>query len=150
MTATVNNVTRTEDTTGDEIAAFEKDDLSRVQAFAPDPEVCGESLDRKASDGTAVTNLPIKASAGRLFQADVVVLDTVTDPRWLMVLDQTAAPSGGETPIWRARLGGGFASIDFGLYGILCATGIVLTLSSTPGTVTLPGSGEGYFQAGYL
>jgi hypothetical protein len=150
MSATVSNVTRATEGSGDEIAAFEADDGSRVQAFAPNLEVSGELLARFVSDATAVSLASVKVTEGRLFQADVLLTTPFPTDRWLMVFNKATAPVNTDPPIWRARVGNGFASIDVGELGLFCALGIQLAVSTTLDTLTLPGAAGAYFQAGYV
>lgn len=152
MAGTVNNVTRTQDASGDAIAAFEKDDGGRAQAMVLDPEVHGEALDNAITAGASPADqLVVKASPGRLFQAEVVLISTPAGTRWLMAFNAAAAVINGAEPVWRSpQIASNFASIDRGVWGLLCDTGIVLALSSTPGTLTLPADNLGLFQAAYL
>lgn len=121
----------------------------RVQSMALDPLVMAVNMGRTVTAGTAATSLVVHNAACALYHADVVLDDTVSDPRWLFVHNLTTAPTNGAVPVWRARVGGGFASIDFGAHGLYLLTGCTLALSTTPGTLTLPGSNEGYFQGGF-
>lgn len=122
-----------------------------VQGVANDPDIGGRLLSWAATPGAAaVEAVSISTTAGAAFKVDVVLLEAVTEARWLMVFDLATVPGAGADPILRARIGGGFASIDLGLYGREVTAGIGVAISTAPGLLALPGSGEGYFQVGYI
>jgi len=154
MPASPTTVNRTDDpTSGDDFKVYEDTNTPArlVQAVANDPEVSGMVLSWAQTAGAAaVTAASISTTAGAAFKVDVVVLESVTAARWLMVFDLGAAPTGGEDPILRARISGGFASIDLGLYGREVTAGVAVAISTAPGLLALPGSGEGFFQVGYV
>lgn len=73
--------------------------------------------------------------------------------RVLMVFDSAVPLVGGEVPVWRQTILDGGAGVfnsvdyDFGNFGgIVFTAGIVLALSTTLPTLTLPGAAEGFFQ----
>lgn len=153
MAATETTVTRTDDASGDPIGLFEKDSGTLVQSMALDGEVMGELLSWAHTAGAAENTHEAKGAAGRLFRADVIAPGSGA-VRYLMVFDKGSAPVNGDEPVLRAMLpstaGEETASLALGLYGRVFTSGIQLALSTTPATLTLPGSAEGYFQASYL
>lgn len=154
MPANPVTVNRTDDpSSGDDFKVYEDTNTPArlVQAVANDPDVGGRLLSWHTTPGAAaVEAVSVKATGGVVFKVDVVLLDSVVASRWLMVFDLAAAPGAGADPILRARIGGGLASIDLGLYGRETTNGIGVAISTTPGLLSLPGSGEGFFQVGYL
>jgi hypothetical protein len=84
--------------------------------------------------GTA--GIVIKASAGRLYRLDVV--NNGATPYFLQVFDKAIAPVNGDTPIWRRRLpASGELSLSLEEFGLFCAAGISIAISSTANTLTL-------------
>lgn len=151
MPATEATVNRVDDpSTGDDFATYQKGSGALTQGVNQDPEVGGTLLSWDSTGASAETNRVPSASPGSLFKCDVMIDTSITDPRWLMVFDKATAAVNTDVPILRARVSGGFASIDLGLYGIECASGIAVAVSTTIGTLTLPGAGEAYFQVGYV
>lgn len=153
MPANPTDVIRTNDPTGgDQFKVY--DDTStaplKVQAVANDPDVMGRVLSWYSSAASAEETASVSGNPGAVFKADVVLDSSVTADRWLMVFDVVGAPPVGATPILRARVSGGFASIELGIYGREVAAGVSVALSTTPGTLTLPGAGEGYFQVAFI
>jgi len=156
MSAPKSSVTRTVDTTGDEIKSFQ-DGLTvpgarEVQGMALDPEIQGCLLTNGVTNGTAVDQETVTATAGALlFRADAILTDPApSGDRWLMVFDKAGAAINTDLPILRSpKLVGGFASIDLGVYGIQATLGLVVALSTTPDALTLSTVGDGFFQYAY-
>ena len=149
MPGTPNSVVRTNDSSGDNFKVWDTPEF-KVQAVASDPTVTGSVLSWVQTAGAAQNQLQVKASAGAVFSAEVVVSAAVVDPRWLMVFDTNAAVVLGAVPVLRKRLVGGEASIPLAAYGRNMTTGIYVAISSTVNTLTLPGGAEGYFQVSYI
>lgn len=151
MPATPTTVTRTDDPSGDDFATYDKDAGAKVQAVALDAEVQGEILSWDVSSASAETNRVSKASEGRVFSAAAVLDPSVLSDRYLMVFNKATAPANNDVPILRALLpAGGQASIDLGVYGLAVPDGIAVAVSTTANLLTLPGSGEAYFQVSYV
>lgn len=150
MSATPSTVTRTDDPVGDTFATFDKDDGSKAQSVVIDPEVQGETVLWAQTGNAAAEQASIKAAPGRFFSAAVVLDPTVVSDRYLMVFNKASAPVNNDVPVLRALVpAGGAASIDLGIYGRDMLTGIAVAISTTPEDLTLPGSGEGFFQVSY-
>lgn len=151
MPATPAEVTRTDDTAGDAFEVFENDAGRAVQSVALSPEVQGELLSHAASAGAAENTFVLKATPGRVFSGAVLLDPTVAAARYLMVFNLAAAPTAGAVPLLRFYVpAAGQGGFDLGLYGLQCDTGIALAVSTTPDTLTLPGSSEGFFQGSYV
>lgn len=149
MAGSPNNVTRGIDAFGDEIAAFQAADGARVQAVVIHPGVAGQLLDRSVTAGDAPEEQrAVAASPRRVFHVDVLLATPFPEDRWLMVFNAAAAVEDGANPVWRARIEGGWASMDFGVFGLSCPAGVQVAISTTPGLLTLPGAAEGFFQVG--
>lgn len=116
------------------------------------------------------TNLTFHAAAGdnqtlvrqgatRLFQIRCITAPAIVTDRFLQVHNAAQANlANGATPVWEmlipaattvatqyAEAGDDFEPID----GLLLSTGLVLALSTTPGTLTFAGATDGFFQASY-
>lgn len=154
MPASPTTVNRTDDpSSGDDFKVYEDTNTPAriVQAVANDPDVSGRLLTWSVTPGgNATSSVAIKTAAGIVFKIDVIMDPTVVDDRWLMVFDQISVPKNNDDPALRARISGGFASVDLGLYGRELLTGLSVAVSSTPGLLTLPAGAEGYFQVGYV
>lgn len=149
--ATESKVNRTDDpSTGDDFATYDKASGAKTQAMNLDPEVAASQLSWVTTGNAAVSVLSVSSAAGGVFKADVIMEPSVTDNRWLMVFDSSSAPANAAVPILRARIAGGFASIDLSVYGRPVANGVAVAISTTVNQLTLPASGEGYFQVGYV
>jgi hypothetical protein len=148
--ATDSSVTRALDASGDEIKSYTDAAGNEVQGMALDAEVNGEMLSWASTAGVAAETAVAKASAGRFFSCDVVLTTPFPTDRWLMIFDKGSAPINADVPVFRARVGGGWASIDLGVYGRVLASGVAVAISTTVDTLTLPGGGEAFFQVGYL
>lgn len=84
---------------------------------------------------------------GSLFEVNVILL-TATPSRWLHIHDLAAPVAGGETPVDRIFVpGGGQGSRTYRMAGRPFATGIVLAISTTEATTTLPGGGEAFIHS---
>ena len=100
-----------------------------------------------AAFGTA--GVVLKSSKGRLYRLDAVNISGAT-PYYLMVFDKATAPINGDTPIWRRRLPtGGEASLMLEDYGLACANGIAIAISSADATLTLAASNDAHYAAHY-
>lgn len=151
MTATATSVTRELDASGDSIKGFADGAARIVQAVAFDPEVGAGVLNRFTSPGAAgVVSILVDASARFFYRAWVTTIVGAADPAWLMVFDKATAPVAGDDPIDRARVGGGFASIDLGEFGYELADGLGLALSRTIDKLTLAGANDAFFTAGWV
>ncbi len=149
MTATPTNVLRELDDAGTKIKGF-LDGAGRViQAFVIDPEAGAGLLTRFRTGGTGEVAILVATAARRVYQVDVVTAVGAADPAWLMVFDLAAAPVLSDVPILRARVGGGFASIDLGNFGHELVNGLGVALSTTPDTLTLAGANDALFQGGW-
>jgi hypothetical protein len=149
MSATATSVTRQLDASGDSIKGFLDAGNRVVQGVVIDPEVGAGVLTRFATAGTGEVAILISAAARRIYQADVITAVGAADPTWLMLFNTTIAPVATDVPIWRARVGGGFASIDVGVFGIELTSGLGVALSTTPDTLTLAGANDAFFQVGW-
>ncbi len=149
MSATATSVKREIDAAGTAIKGF-TDAASRVvQAVVIDPEGGAGLLTRYRTDGAGEVAVAVGATARRVYQVDVVADPGAAATLWLMVFDKAAAPVVTDVPILRARLGGGFASIDLGVFGHELTNGLGLGLSTTVGSLTLAGANDAFFQAGW-
>lgn len=133
---------------GDDFAVRLKTSGARTQGVHLDAEVMGDVLSWYATAGALEESANnIASGPARLFKVDAV-LDTGTGPHFLQVFD-ALTPTG--TPVLRAFIPtGGQVSLDLGVWGLECSTGITLALSSTLATYTSPASTDAVFQAGYL
>jgi hypothetical protein len=148
--STESDVIRTDDPAGGDIfATRDKASGAKTQGMHLDPEVQGDLLSSYETGGTAEkVAADIASGAGRLFRADVILLDTVTADRYLHVFDALTATG---LPVRRAFIpAGGQASLDLGVYGRVFSTGITLAISSTLVTYTAVAGNEGVFQAAYF
>jgi len=85
---------------------------------------------------------------GSLFEVNVVLLASVTASRWIHVHDASATISNGATPVDRAFIpAGGQGNRTYRMSGRPFSSGIVIALSTTEATTTLPGSGEAFFHS---
>lgn len=154
MPATPSAVNRTDHpTSGDDFKVYPDSNPTPrlVQAIVNDPDVGGRLLSWATTPGAAATKfLVASTAAGAIFKVDVIMDPTVVGDRYLLVIDKATAPVNTDDPIIRARISGGFASIDLGLYGHEVTSGVSVAISTTPGLLTLPGANEGYFQVGYV
>lgn len=142
-------VNRTDDpSAGQDFDVRVKDSTgARTQGMHLDPEVMGDILTAGATGTTAAIQESAKASEGRLFRAEVILIAAgAAGDRWLLVVDKATAAANTDPPKIRGpKLAGDFASIDLGAYGVKFDDGIQIVLSSTPNEVTLAPA-EGFFQ----
>ena len=97
-----------------------------------------------AKVGTA--GILLKAGEGRLYRLDVV--NTAETPYYVMVFDKATAPVNGDTPIWRRLLPeSGELVLDLETFGLGCALGIGIAISSTDATLTLAEAADVHFAA---
>lgn len=113
--------------------------------------VAQHALSTYSTVTTAENTKVVKASAGRLYAVRVLIAASAGADRWLLVLNQTTAPTGGETAIlWRAVLPTGSLEVSEEIpTGLFCSTGIALAWSTTPLSYTAPAGAEGIFHVGY-
>jgi hypothetical protein len=150
MVATASSVTRDIDDSGDEIKSFADASAREVQGMALDPEIQGDLLTWFTTDASAVDSKLIVAGTPKLFKVDVILDATVVADRWLMIVDKATAAVNNDLPVLRARVAGGFASIDLGVWGLPLALGLAVCVSTTPADVQLPGgAGDGFYQGAY-
>jgi len=144
---TDSTVKRLDDVSGDSFATRDKESGAKAQGMYLDPEIQGDLLTSGATNATELAQESVKAVAGRIFRADVVLIAAGSaGDRWLMLVDKAAAAIDGDLPLKRSpKLVGDFASMDFGVYGVLCSRGIQLVLSTSPSDVRLAPA-EGLFQ----
>lgn len=98
--------------------------------------------------GGAAEEQAVVSGSGTGVRVVTCLLDpAVTTSRYCMLFDATAAQANGATPIHRFLVPSqGAASVTFE-YGRPVSSGLVVALSTTANTLTLPGSGEAYFSA---
>lgn len=149
MVATLTEVLRELDDAGTKIKGFFDGAGRVVQAVAIDPEAGAGLLTRFATGGTGEVAVFIANAARRVYQVDVITAVGAADPAWLMVFDLAVTPVATNVPILRARVGGGFASIDLGNFGHELVNGLGVALSTTPDTLTLAGANDAFFQGGW-
>lgn len=149
MSATATSVTREIDAGGTLIKGFSDAGSRVVQAVVIDPEVGAGVLTRFVTAGVGVVAVLVSASARRVVQVDVNTAVAAPANTWLMVFDKATDPVVTDVPILRARVGGGFASIDLGNFGHELTLGLGVALSTTPGTLTLAGANDAFFQGGW-
>lgn len=110
-----------------------------------------------AKNASAADSLVVKSSPGRLFQIRVILDAAVAADRFLQVHAATSAPSDGTAPVWEAFVPGALSGANYAqaaddfepISGLALSPGIVLALSSTPGTLTITTASEGFFVASY-
>lgn len=95
----------------------------------------------------------IKAAAGRLYASRVLVAAALGADHWLLYFD-VATPATplilGAVPVWRVVLPtGALESADELPNGMFFSNSIVVALSTTPLTLTLPLVASGIFQIGF-
>lgn len=102
-----------------------------------------------AAEGNAAP-VALKASAGRFYRGEVEII-TATQ-YWLMLFDQTASPTNGNTPIYRKRLtANGNTPINlFTDVGLYFAVKMWAAISSTSGTLTYAVANDMLLFAHYL
>jgi len=96
----------------------------------------------------------IKDSAGRMYASRILLAAAGLADRWLLYFD-TETPAtpliNGAVPIWRVALPtGALESADELPNGMVFSNSIVVAISTTPLTLTLPGGGEAMFQIGFV
>ena len=133
--------------TGDDFATRTKESGALTQAMHLDPEVQGDILTSAATDASALVQQDVKATEGRVFRAEVILIAAgPAGDRWLLLVNKASPAVDGDLPLKRSpKLAGDFASMDFGVYGVFCSNGIQLVLSTSPADVRLPPA-EGFFQ----
>jgi hypothetical protein len=103
------------------------------------------------SNSTALENSRVvKVTAGVLYEVAVVLDPTVVSDRYVHVLNQTIAPAGGETPVYRELVEAGKSLRILIPTGLVCSSGIVVGVSTTILTHTIPGGNEAVINAGYV
>jgi hypothetical protein len=98
----------------------------------------------------AVNTLVVKAEAG--FLHDLHVLADTATVRYIMVFDKATTPINGDTPVLRLHIKAASVGVEKHIeepFAQRFAKGVSVAVSTTVGTLTLPGSPEGYFDAGY-
>jgi hypothetical protein len=97
-----------------------------------------------AKFGTA--GVALKSTQGRLYRLDVV--NASATAYFVMVFSKATAPVNGDAPIWRRRLpASGEVSIALEEFGLYCAAGIGIAISSTDGTLTLAAATDAHYAA---
>jgi len=108
--------------------------------------------------GTATQQVAIATGAVKVRQVRAILEASVVTDRFFMIFDAAAPVANGATPVWQALVPGGLTTVtthaeagdDFEPIGGLALTdGFVLAISTTPGTLTLPGVADTYFEATY-
>lgn len=119
--------------------------LARAALSSNDPSQ-GRSTVKVGTAGVLIKG----ASQGKLYTLDVI--NTGATAYWLMVFDKATAPVNGDTPIWRRQLpASGELALDFGMFGLYCAAGIGIAISTSaaPDTLTLAGANDIHWAAFY-
>lgn len=162
MALTPGTIKRAVDGSGDDIKVFTDGGGAEIQGVALVDEngdhagvpsngliTEGRGLSYESTGAAAERSHVVKNSPGTLWMFRALGTSGAPD-LWVMVLDQVAAPAGGEVPVWRAFLpAGGEIGDDFFPGGRSFANGIVIAVSSTPGTWTDPGSDYAFFHVGF-
>lgn len=98
--------------------------------------------------GAAEIQRVAKNMPGSLFEVNVILLGSVGSSRYIHIHDLAAPVAGGETPVDRAFIpAGGQGTRTYRMAGRPFANGIVIAISTTEATTTLPGGGEGFIHA---
>lgn len=99
--------------------------------------------------GAAAENQRVALNVpGSLFEVNVILLASVGSSRWIHMHDLAAPVSGGETPVDRAFIpAGGQGNRTYRMSGRPFVNGIVIAISTTEATTTLPGGNEGFIHS---
>jgi len=135
----------------DQLLAGE-DLTNNVLAITEEPlAVAAHAADSTVTITALVSNVVVKASAGRIFAVRMLLSASAGADRWLFILNDNAAPGAGDDPIWRAVLPNGSLEVseELPIGGLYCSTGIVVAISTTHLTYTAPGAAEATFSTLY-
>lgn len=129
-----------------------EDLIHNVQAVVIEPLASEQhSMDLNDSGVALLTNQIIKTSPGRMYSSRMLVGAGIGTNRWLHFLNKTTAAVNGDEPIWRAALPSQALEVaDEPIPGgLFFDTGIVVAISTTFLTTTLPGAAEAIFHIGF-
>lgn len=99
--------------------------------------------------GTAEASAVVSGSATRVKSITMMLDPTITTSRWCMGFNATSLPADGAAPDVRFLVAGAGASSKTYAAMRAFSTGLVLAVSTTPGTLTVATSGEAYFDVEY-
>lgn len=102
------------------------------------------------SGGSLSAQSTMAPSARTIHELRAIVDPSVTTPRYLHVFDSPGAVSNGATPVWIAYIPPGGEASESLPGGLVTATGVVLAVSTTLATLTLPGGPEAIFMMGVI